>query len=49
MCAPVAVTAGAVLTTGAPMLVGYVVALVALVGVLAANYRGSLKKLFSKA
>jgi len=49
MCAPLAVTAGGVLTTGAPMLIGYVVALGALVGVLAANYRGSLKKLFSKA
>jgi len=48
MCVPVSVTASGVLTTGAPMLVGYVVALVALVGVLVANYRGSLKKLFSK-
>lgn len=51
MCAPIAVTAGAVLTSGAPIvayIVGYVVALVVLVGVFAANYRSSLKKLFSK-
>jgi hypothetical protein len=48
MCAPISVNAGGVLTTWAPMLVYYIVALVALVSVLAVNYRGSLKKLFSK-
>ncbi|NQE53119.1 hypothetical protein C5S29_05960 [ANME-1 cluster archaeon GoMg3.2] len=49
MCAPVAVTAGGALTTWAPMLPGYIAAFVALVSLLAVNYRGSLKKLFSKA
>ena len=48
MCSPVAVTAGGALTTWAPMLLNYVVAMVALVGLLAVNYRGSLKKLISK-
>ncbi|MBE9594025.1 MAG: hypothetical protein IMF19_11175 [Proteobacteria bacterium] len=49
MCAPVAVTAGGALTTWAPMLPGYIAAFVALVSLLAVNYRGSLKKLISKA
>ena len=49
MCSPVAVTAGGVLTTWAPMLPSYIAAFVALVSLLAVNYRGSLKKLFSKA
>ena len=48
MCAPVEVVAGGALTTWAPMLLNYIVATVALVGLLAVNYRGSLKKLFSK-
>jgi hypothetical protein len=48
MCTPVAVTAGGALTTWAPMLLSYIVAFVALVGLLAVNYRGSLKKLISK-
>ena len=48
MCVPVEVTVGGVLTTWAPMLLNYVAAMVALVGLLAVNYRGSLKKLFSK-
>ena len=49
MCVPVAVTTGGALTTWAPMLPGYLAAFVAIVGLLAINYRGSLKKLFSKA
>ncbi len=49
MCSPVAVTAAGALTTWAPMLLSYVVAMVTLVGLLAVNYRGSLKKLISKA
>ena len=49
MCVPVAVTTGGALTTWAPMLPGYIAAFVALVSLLAVNYRGSLKKLFSKA
>jgi len=49
MCVPVAVTAGGALTTWAPMLLNYIVATVALVGLLAVNYRSSIKKLFSKA
>ena len=49
MCAPVAVTAGGALTTWAPMLPGYLAAFVALVSLLAVNYRSSLKKLISKA
>ena len=48
MCVPVEVTAAGALTTWAPMLLSYVVALVALVGLLAVNYRSSLKKRFSK-
>jgi hypothetical protein len=48
MCAPVSVAAGGALTTWAPMLPGYIAAFVALVGLLAINYRGSLKKLISK-
>ena len=48
MCSPTAVTAAGVLTTWAPMLLNYVVAVVALVGLLAVNYRSSLKKLISK-
>jgi hypothetical protein len=48
MCTPTAVTAAGALTTWAPMLLNYIVATVALVGLLAVNYRGSLKKLFSK-
>ncbi|MBE9595138.1 MAG: hypothetical protein IMF19_16860 [Proteobacteria bacterium] len=49
MCSPTAVTAAGVLTTWAPMLLSYVVAMVTLVGLLAVNYRGRLKKLISKA
>jgi hypothetical protein len=49
MCSPIAVTAGGALTTWAPMLLNYVAAMVVLVSLLAVNYRGSLKKLFSKA
>jgi hypothetical protein len=49
MCSPTAVTAAGVLTTWAPMLLSYVVAMVALVSILAVNYRSSLKKLISKA
>ena len=49
MCSPTAVTAAGVLTTWAPMLLSYVVAMVTLVGLLAVNYRGSLKKLISRA
>jgi hypothetical protein len=48
MCAPVEVVAGGALTTWAPMLLNYVAAMVVLVSLLAVNYRGSLKKLFSK-
>ena len=48
MCTPVAVTAGGALTTWAPMLLSYTVAFVALVGLLAVNYRSNLKKLISK-
>jgi len=47
MCVPVSVTAAGVLSTGSATLVGYIVALAALVGILLANYRNSLKKLFS--
>ena len=49
MCAPVSVAAGGALTTWAPMLLSYVVTTAALVSLLVVNYRGSLKKLFSKA
>ncbi|MCW3129496.1 MAG: hypothetical protein N2V75_05300 [Methanophagales archaeon] len=49
MCSPTAVTAAGALTTWAPMLLNYIVATVALVGLLAVNYRSSIKKLFSKA
>ena len=49
MCAPVEVVAGGALTTWAPMLLNYIAATVALVGLLAVNYRSSIKKLFSKA
>ena len=49
MCAPVSVAAGGALTTWAPMLVSYIATTAAIVGLLAVNYRGSLKKLISKA
>jgi len=49
MCAPVAVTAAGALTTWAPMLLSYVVTTAAIVGLLAVNYRSSLKKLITKA
>lgn len=48
MCAPTAVTAAGVISTGGAAMVGYIVALVALSGILLATYRNSLKKLFSK-
>ncbi len=48
MCAPVSVTAAGVISTGCAAMAGYIVALVALSGILLVNYRNSLKKLFSK-
>ncbi|MCW3136433.1 MAG: hypothetical protein N2V77_05795 [Canidatus Methanoxibalbensis ujae] len=48
MCAPVAVTVGGALTTGSPLLIGYVVGATASVGALLVVFRDSIKRLFSR-